>query len=78
LAHENHSAPPGGSRHHEQVDEPMTREQAIGLGLAADRLIFGLSDAAWAELSAILDRPARPIPALAELLHQAAPWDDVP
>ncbi len=56
----------------------MTREQAIGLGLAADRLIFGLSDAAWAELSAILDRPARPIPALAELLHQAAPWDDVP
>jgi uncharacterized protein (DUF1778 family) len=56
----------------------MTREQAIGLGLAADRPVLGLSDAAWAELSAILDRPSPPIPALAELLHQAAPWDDVP
>lgn len=56
----------------------MTREQAIGLGLPADHRVFGLSHAAWAELSAILNRPAQPSPALTELLSQAAPWDNVP
>lgn len=42
----------------------------------ADRRVFRLDDAAWAEFNAILDRPARLIPELAELLHERAPWDE--
>lgn len=41
----------------------------------ADRRIFRLDDAAWAEFSAILDRPAKRLPKLAELLRKPAPWD---
>ncbi len=41
----------------------------------ADRRVFRLDDAAWAEFAAILDRPARPIPELAALLNEPAPWD---
>jgi len=42
----------------------------------ADRRVFRLDDAAWAEFSAILDRPARRIPDLAKLLSESAPWDE--
>lgn len=42
----------------------------------ADRRVFRLSDAAWTEFSAILDRPARRIPELAKLLGQRPPWDE--
>lgn len=41
----------------------------------ADRRLFRLDDAAWAEFSAILDRPAKHIPELAKLLEEPAPWD---
>lgn len=42
----------------------------------ADRRVFRLDDAAWAEFSAILARPARRIPELAELLKAPAAWDE--
>lgn len=42
----------------------------------ADRRVFRLDDAAWAEFSAILDRPARRVPELAELLGEQAPWTE--
>lgn len=42
----------------------------------ADRRVFRLDDAAWAEFTAILDRPARRLPELSELLNRPAPWDD--
>lgn len=42
----------------------------------ADRQVFRLDDAAWAEFSAILDRPAQRIPELARLLNERAPWDE--
>ncbi len=42
----------------------------------ADRRVFRLDEAAWAEFTAILDRPARRIPELAELLNERAPWDE--
>lgn len=42
----------------------------------ADRRIFRLDEAAWAEFSAILDRPAQRIPELAELLNEQAPWNE--
>lgn len=41
----------------------------------ADRRVFRLGDAAWAEFTAILDRPAERNPALAKLLRTPAPWD---
>lgn len=41
----------------------------------ADRRVFRLDDAAWAEFTAILDRPAEHIPELAKLLNDPAPWD---
>jgi uncharacterized protein (DUF1778 family) len=41
----------------------------------ADRRVFRLDDAAWTEFSAILDRPARRIPELANLLATPAPWE---
>ena len=41
----------------------------------ADRRVFRLGDAAWAELAAILDRPAQRIPELVKLLNEPAPWD---
>lgn len=41
----------------------------------ADRRVFRLDDAAWTEFAAILDRPAKRIPELAELLNEPAPWD---
>ena len=41
----------------------------------ADRRVFRLDDAAWAEFSTLLDRPARRIPELAQLLNEQAPWD---
>lgn len=43
----------------------------------ADRRAFRLDDAAWAEFSAILDRPAERVPELAKLLSERAPWDEV-
>lgn len=42
----------------------------------ADRRVFRLDAAAWAEFSAILDRPAQLIPELAKLLNDRAPWDE--
>lgn len=42
----------------------------------ADRRVFHLTDVAWSEFNAILDRPAKRIPELAELLNQTAPWDE--
>lgn len=42
----------------------------------ADRRVFRLDDAAWAEFTATLDRPAQRIPELAKLLSERAPWDD--
>lgn len=42
----------------------------------ADRRVFRLDDAAWAEFSALLDRPARRIPELVQLLSDPAPWDE--
>lgn len=42
----------------------------------ADRRVFRLDEAAWAEFTAILDRPARRIPELAQLLNERAPWDE--
>lgn len=42
----------------------------------ADRRVFPLDEAAWAEFTAILDRPARRIPELAQLLNERAPWDE--
>lgn len=50
----------------------VTREEDT----LADRRVFRLDDAAWAEISAILDRPAQRIPELAELLSERAPWDE--
>lgn len=44
----------------------------------ADRRVFRLDDAAWAEFSAILDRPTQSIPELAKLLNERAPWDEAP
>ncbi|MCB1029816.1 MAG: DUF1778 domain-containing protein [Acidimicrobiales bacterium] len=41
----------------------------------ADRRIFGLNDLSWKEFAIILDRPAKRIPELAELLNEPAPWD---
>lgn len=41
----------------------------------ADRRLFRLDEAAWAEFAELLDRPARPIPAVTELLNRPAPWD---
>ncbi|MGL5853207.1 MAG: DUF1778 domain-containing protein [Phycicoccus sp.] len=41
----------------------------------ADRRVFRLDAAAWAEFSAILDRPARQVPELIQLLGERAPWD---
>ncbi|MGL4744286.1 MAG: DUF1778 domain-containing protein [Dermatophilaceae bacterium] len=41
----------------------------------ADRRVFRLDAAAWAEFSAILDRPAKRVPELAEILGGRAPWD---
>ncbi len=41
----------------------------------ADRRMFRLSDEAWAEFSALLDRPGQRVPALAALLDEQAPWD---
>jgi len=41
----------------------------------ANRRVFRLDDAAWAEFAAILDRPAERIPELAKLLNKPAPWD---
>lgn len=42
----------------------------------ADRRVFRLDDIAWAEFTAILDRPAHRIPDLAKLLNEPAPWDE--
>ncbi len=41
----------------------------------ADRHVFQLDDTAWAEFNAILDRPAKHIPELAELFTEPAPRD---
>lgn len=41
----------------------------------ADRRVFRLDDAAWADFSAILDRPAQRIPELARLLSERPPWE---
>lgn len=42
----------------------------------ADRRVFRLDDEAWAEFSAILDRPVQRIPELVKLLSEQAPWDN--
>jgi len=42
----------------------------------ADRRLFRLDDAAWAEFTAILDRPAKRLPELAALFTLRAPWDE--
>lgn len=53
----------------------MTAAVARAEDTLADRRVFRLDDASWAEFAAILDSPAERIPALAELLHEPAPWD---
>lgn len=42
----------------------------------AARRVFRLDDDAWAEFTAILDRPAQRIPELSALLNERAPWDE--
>ncbi len=42
----------------------------------ADRRVFRLDNTAWAEFSAILDRPAERVPEVARLLRERAPWDE--
>ena len=42
----------------------------------ADRRVFRLDEAAWTEFTTLLDRPARRIPALAQLLVRPEPWDE--
>ncbi len=42
----------------------------------ADRRVFRLDDAAWAEFTDVLDRPARRIPELAALLRERPPWEE--
>lgn len=44
----------------------------------ADRRVFRLDPAQWSEFTAMLDRPARTIPELAEFLSTPAPWDRQP
>ncbi len=41
----------------------------------ADRRVFQLDDGAWTEFAALLDRPAKRIPELAQLFNEPAPWD---
>ena len=41
----------------------------------ADRRLFRLDAEAWAEFTALVDRPAKVVPELAELLRQRAPWE---
>ena len=41
----------------------------------ADRRVFRLDDAAWADFAELLDRPAEGIPELTALLAEQAPWD---
>jgi uncharacterized protein (DUF1778 family) len=41
----------------------------------ADRRLFRLDDAAWAEFQALLDRPVAVNPRLAKLLSEAPPWE---
>ncbi|MFT3855138.1 MAG: DUF1778 domain-containing protein [Ilumatobacteraceae bacterium] len=48
----------------------MRAEEAL-----ADRRVFRLDDTAWAAFNAVLDRPAKRIPGLVELLDEPAPWD---
>lgn len=43
--------------------------------MLADRRVFRLDDATWAEFTELLDRPARSIPELTQLLGDPAPWD---
>lgn len=42
----------------------------------ADRRLFRLDDAAWAEFQALLDRPAARNPRLEKLLAEAPPWEE--
>lgn len=42
----------------------------------ADRRLFRLGDAAWAEFQAVLDRPAARSPRLEKLLAAVPPWDE--
>ncbi len=42
----------------------------------ADRRVFRLDDDAWAEFTAILDRPAQRLPELAALLQERPPWEE--
>ena len=41
----------------------------------ADRQVFRLDDEAWAQFTALLDRPAQRVAELAALLGEPAPWD---
>jgi uncharacterized protein (DUF1778 family) len=41
----------------------------------ADRRVFRLDDQAWAQFTALLDRPAQPIRELSDLLNRRAPWE---
>ena len=42
----------------------------------ADRRVFRLDEKAWTEFAAVLDRPARRIPELADMVARPAPWDE--
>lgn len=42
----------------------------------ADRRVFRIDAMAWQDFVAVLDRPAQPIPELAALLADVAPWDE--
>ena len=54
----------------------MTAAVARAEDTLADRRVFRLNDAAWTEFNAILDRPAKSIPELVNLLNEPAPWDE--
>ncbi|MDQ3307415.1 MAG: DUF1778 domain-containing protein [Actinomycetota bacterium] len=50
-----------------------SRVRPIERAALADRRVFRLDDTAWAEFSAILDRPAQRVPELAMLLTNGRP-----
>lgn len=76
----NTRAPLSVARHHRRMSEEHSagsnRVPPIDRAALADRRVFRLDDTAWAEFSAILDRPAQRVPKLAMLLRKRAPWDE--
>ncbi len=64
-----------------QTDQPLTdfvvqAARVVAEDTLADRRVFRLDETAWDEFVAMLDQPARPVPALARLLSRASVFDD--